>query len=138
MYTITDLYDLTHTMAGTYLSRFTYPWEALAGLADEIRALGARLDGDYLLFAPEVWVHKTARIAPTASITGPCIIGPETEVRHCAFIRGSALVGEHCVVGNSVELKNVIDDKIPSENHQQQKSCYGDHKFRIKLRLQLG
>ena len=108
MYTITDLYDLTHTMAGTYLSRFTYPWEALAGLADEIRALGAGLDGDYLLFAPEVWVHKTARIAPTASITGPCIIGPETEVRHCAFIRGSALVGEHCVVGNSVELKNVI------------------------------
>ena len=108
MYTITDLYDLTHTMAGTYLSRFTYPWEALAGLADEIRALGARLDGDYLPFAPEVWVHKTARIAPTASITGPCIIGPETEVRHCAFIRGSALVGEHCVVGNSVELKNVI------------------------------
>ena len=91
MYTITDLYDLTHTMAGAYLSRFTYPWEALAGLADEIRALGARLDGDYLPFAPEVWVHKTARIAPTASITGPCIIGPE-----------------HCVVGNSVELKNVI------------------------------
>ena len=108
MYTITDLYDLTHTMAGAYLSRFTYPWEALAELADEIRALGARLGDDYLPFAPEVWVHKTARIAPTASITGPCIIGPETEVRHCAFIRGSALVGEHCVVGNSVELKNVI------------------------------
>ena len=102
MYTITDLYDLTHTMAGTYLSRFTYPWEALAGLADEIRALGARLDGDYLPFAPEVWVHKTARIAPTASITGPCIIGPETEVRHCAFIRGSALVGAGCVVGDSI------------------------------------
>ena len=108
MYTITDLYDLTHTMAGTYLSRFTYPWEALAGLADEIRALGARLGDDYLPFAPEVWVHKTARIAPTASITGPCIIGPETEVRHGAFIRGSALVGAGCVVGNSVELKNVI------------------------------
>ena len=108
MYTITDLYDLTHTMAGTYLSRFTYPWEALAGLADEIRALGARLDGDYLPFAPEVWVHKTARIAPTASITGPCIIGPETEVRHCAFIRGSAIVGKGAVVGNSTELKNVV------------------------------
>ena len=53
-------------------------------------------------------MHRTAHVAPTASITGPCIIGPETEVRHCAFIRGSALVGAHCVVGNSVELKNVI------------------------------
>lgn len=108
MYTITDLYDLSHTLAGEYLSCFTYPWEALSGLADCIRALGASLDSDYLPFAPEVWVHKTAHVAPTASITGPCIIGPDTEVRHCAFIRGSALVGAGCVVGNSVELKNVI------------------------------
>lgn len=108
MYTITDLYDLAHTLAGEYLSCFTYPWEALSGLADCIRALGESLDSDYLPFAPEVWVHKTAHVAPTASITGPCIIGPDTEVRHCAFIRGSALVGAGCVVGNSVELKNVI------------------------------
>ena len=108
MYTINDLYDLTHTLAGDYLARFTYPWEALSDLADCIRALGAQLDSEYLPFGPEVWVHRTAHVAPTASITGPCIIGPETEVRHCAFIRGSALVGAHCVVGNSVELKNVI------------------------------
>ena len=108
MYTITDLYDLSHTLAGGYLSCFTYPWEALSGLADCIRTLGASLDSDYLPFAPEVWVHKTAHVAPTASITGPCIIGPDTEVRHCAFIRGNALVGENAVVGNSTELKNVI------------------------------
>ena len=108
MYTINDLYDLTHTLAGDYLARFTYPWEALSDLADCIRALGAQLDSEYLPFGPEVWVHRTAHVAPTASITGPCIIGPETEVRHCAFIRGSALVGAHCVVGNSVELKNVV------------------------------
>ena len=100
MYTINDLYDLTHTLAGDYLARFTYPWEALSDLADCIRALGAQLDSEYLPFGPEVWVHRTAHVAPTASITGPCIIGPETEVRHCAFIRGSALVGAHCVVGN--------------------------------------
>ena len=108
MYTINDLYDLTHTLAGDYLARFTYPWEALSDLADCIRALGAQLDSEYLPFGPEVWVHRTAHVAPTASITGPCIIGPETEVRHCAFVRGSALVGAGCVVGNSVELKNVI------------------------------
>ena len=97
MYTINDLYDLTHTLAGDYLARFTYPWEALSDLADCIRALGAQLDSEYLPFGPEVWVHRTAHVAPTASITGPCIIGPEAEVRHCAFIRGSALVGAHCV-----------------------------------------
>ena len=108
MYTINDLYDLTHTLAGDYLARFTYPWEALSDLADCIRALGAQLDSEYLPFGPEVWVHRTAHVAPTASITGPCIIGPETEVRHGAFIRGSALGGAHCVGGNSVELKNVI------------------------------
>ena len=76
MYTINDLYDLTHTLAGDYLARFTYPWEALSDLADYIRALGAQLDSEYLPFGPEVWVHRTAHIAPTASITAaripPC------------------------------------------------------------------
>ena len=71
MYTINDLYDLTHTLAGDYLARFTYPWEALSDLADCIRALGAQLDSEYLPFGPEVWVHRTAHVAPTASITGP-------------------------------------------------------------------
>ena len=69
MYTINDLYDLTHTLAGDYLARFTYPWEALSDLADCIRALGAQLDSEYLPFGPEVWVHRTAHVAPTASIT---------------------------------------------------------------------
>ena len=120
MYTINDLYDLTHTLAGDYLARFTYPWEALSDLADCSRALGAQLDSEYLPFGPEVWVHRTAHVAPTASITGPCIIGPEAEVRHCAFIRGSALVGNDCVVGNSTELKNVIlfdNVQVPHYNY---------------------
>ena len=108
MYTIHDLFDLTHTLAGDYLARFTYPWEALAGISDLILTLGPALGADYESPAPDVWVHKTARVAPTAFLGGPCIIGPDTEVRHGAFIRGSALVGAGCVVGNSVELKNVI------------------------------
>ena len=107
MLTITDLFDLDHTLAKDYLSRFTYPWEALAGIKDFILALGPTLEG-YDEVSPQVWVHKTATVAPTAYLGAPCIIGPETEVRHCAFIRGSALVGGNCVVGNSVELKNVI------------------------------
>ena len=107
MLTITDLFDLDHTLAKDYLSRFTYPWEALAGIKDFILALGPTLEGYDEVF-PQVWVHKTATVAPTAYLGAPCIIGPETEVRHCAFIRGSALVGANCVVGNSVELKNVI------------------------------
>ncbi len=109
MYTITQLYDLERTQAKEYLSRFTYPWEALSGLKAYIRELGASLDTtEYRELAPEVWVHNTAKIAPTAYLGAPCIIGEETEVRHCAYIRGSALVGKGCVVGNSVELKNVI------------------------------
>ena len=108
MYTVKDLYDLEHTLAKDYLAGFTYPWEALKGIKDMILALGATLGEDYTEIAPQVWVHKTAKIAPTAYIGAPTIIGAGTEVRHCAFIRGSALVGDTCVVGNSVELKNVI------------------------------
>ena len=109
MYTICDLYDLEHTLAAEYLKGFTYPWEALKGIKELILELGVNLNkDDFLEIQPQVWVHKTAKIAPTAYIGAPCIIGAETEVRHCAFIRGSALVGDGCVVGNSVELKNVI------------------------------
>ena len=109
MYTINDLYSLEHTIAADYLRRYTYPWEALKGIKDEIIRLGESLSKeDYIEISPKVWVHKTSVIAPTAYLGAPCIIGPDTEVRHCAFIRGSALVGAGCVVGNSVELKNVI------------------------------
>ena len=108
MMTIRDLYDLEHTLAKDYLCQFTYPWEALKGIKDMIIALGETLGEEYDQVAPQVWVHKTAQVAPTAFLGAPCIIGPETEVRHCAFIRGAALVGAKCVVGNSVELKNVI------------------------------
>ena len=81
----------------------------MKGIKDFILALGETLDkGEYTEISPSVWVHKTVKIAPTAYLGAPCIIGAGTEVRHCAFIRGSALVGENCVVGNSVELKNVI------------------------------
>ena len=106
---ITDLYSLEHTLAADYLRGFTYPWEALKGISDLIVSLGNSLDPDeYDNPLENVWVHKTAKIFPSAYLGAPCIIGANTEVRHCAFIRGSALVGENCVVGNSVELKNVI------------------------------
>lgn len=120
MLKISDLFDLEQTMAGKYLAGFTYPWEALAGIKTMILELGAGLGEDYRLIGENVWAHASARIAPTASISGPCIIGAGTEVRHCAFIRGSALVGDNCVVGNSVELKNVIifnNVQVPHYNY---------------------
>ena len=103
-----DLYDLSHSLAGSYLSGFDYPWQALAGIKSLILPLGPQWGDEYSEGSPSVWVHNTATVAPSAYLGAPCIIGPKTEVRHCAFIRGSALVGEGCVVGNSVELKNVI------------------------------
>ena len=109
MFTISSLFDLSHTLAADYLQSFTYPWEALKGIKELILSLGASLDkAEYTEVSPTVWVHNTATVAPTAYLGAPCIIGANTEVRHCAFIRGSALVGENCVVGNSAELKNVI------------------------------
>ena len=109
MLTITDIYDLDHTIAADYLRQFTYPWEALKGIKDLILELGPKLPKDeYDEVSENVWIHKTAKVFASAYIGEPCIIGPNTEVRHCAFIRGSALVGADCVVGNSCELKNVI------------------------------
>ena len=108
MLTTTDLFDLSHSLAGDYLKTFPFPWQALSGIKALILQLGPRLDDSYEEVAPQVWVHKTAAVAPSAFLGAPCIIGPGTEIRHCAFIRGSALVGADCVVGNSVELKNVI------------------------------
>lgn len=115
-----ELYDLSHSIAGEYLAQFEYPWQALAGIKNLIVTLGSRLGEEYTQISPEVWVHTTAKIAPTAYIGSPCIIGANTEVRHCAYIRGSALVGENCVVGNSVELKNVIifdNVQVPHYNY---------------------
>ena len=120
MVTTKDLFDLSHTQAKDYLAQFTYPWEALKGIKDFILQLGSTLGEDYREVSPQVWVHRTATVAPTAFLGSPCIIGAGTEVRHCAFIRGSALVGENCVVGNSVELKNAIifdNVQVPHYNY---------------------
>ncbi len=120
MVTIQQLYDLSHSAAGSWLSQFTYPWEALSSIKVMILELGSSLDDTYTQVAENVWVHETAQVAPTAYLGAPCIIGAHTEVRHGAFIRGSALVGENCVVGNSVELKNVIlfdNVQVPHYNY---------------------
>lgn len=108
MYTISDLYDLSHSLAGDYLAQFQYPWEALAGIHEFILQLGETLPSEFVEVDPQVWVHQTATVAPTAFLGAPCIIGPGTQVRHCAYVRGSALIGANCVVGNSVEIKNAI------------------------------
>lgn len=102
------LFDLTHTKADKYLNSFAYPWQALKGLKNFITALSDTLEDDFEQVAKGVFVHRRAKIAPTAQIFAPCVIGAESEVRHCAFIRGSALIGDNCVVGNSTELKNAI------------------------------
>ncbi|WP_312691807.1 acyltransferase [Caproiciproducens sp.] len=103
------LYDLTHTAAAPLFDKLTYPWEALSKISDFILKLGSTLSPEeYEQRGDNVWIAKSARVFDSAYINGPAIIGPNTEVRQCAFIRGNALVGAGCVVGNSTELKNVI------------------------------
>ncbi len=104
-----ELYDLSYTMAKPILEDTTYPWEALSGIKSFIISLGKTLDKSlYDEVGENIWIAKSAVVAPSASIAGPCIIGEDTEIRHCAFIRGSVLVGRGCVVGNSTEVKNSI------------------------------
>lgn len=104
-----NLYDLSHTAAAPLLEKTNYPWEALGGIGTFLLELGASLPRDeYTLAAENVWVAKSAHVFDSAYLHGPAVIGPETEVRQGAFVRGNALVGAGCVVGNSTELKNVI------------------------------
>lgn len=106
---ISNLYDLEQTIAKDLLKGLTYPWEALSKISTFIQTLGPTLDPEkFEQRGEDIWVAKSARIAPTAFLNGPLIIDEEVEVRHCAFIRGSAIVGKGAVIGNSTELKNAV------------------------------
>lgn len=106
---IKNLYNLEETIAKELLESVTYPWEALPKIEEFILKMGEKLDKEkYEKKGENIWIAKSAKIAPTAYINGPAIIGENAEIRHCAFIRGKAIVGEGAVVGNSTELKNVI------------------------------
>ncbi len=108
-YKITELFDLEQTIAKKFFLEVTFPWEVLPQIGKTIVELGEGLsEEEFDKIGENVWVHKTATVAPTAYINGPAIICAGAEIRHCAFIRGNALVGEGAVVGNSTELKNVI------------------------------
>ena len=106
---ISNMYDLAQTIAGEYLAQFTYPWEALAGISDYIKELGPTLDPEkFEQRGEDIWIAKSATVAPSACLNGPLIIDEDAEIRHCAFIRGSAIIGKGSVVGNSTEIKNDI------------------------------
>ena len=107
--TIQENYSLQETIAAELFEGLTYPWEALPNIGAFIKKLGPTLPAeDYEQVGEDVWIARSATVAPTAYIHGPAIIGKEAEIRHCAFIRGNAIVGENAVVGNSTELKNVV------------------------------
>ncbi len=107
--TVAELYTLEETIAKNIFEGVTYPWEVLPKISAFVLQLGESLsEEEYEKRGENIWVAKTAKVAPTAYIGGPAIIGKDAEIRHCAFIRGNAIVGEGAVVGNSTELKNVI------------------------------
>lgn len=118
---IKNMYDLNHTIAKELLEKHEYPWEVLPEISDFIIELGNKLDKEiYELKGENIWIAKSAKVAESAYINGPTIIGKNAEVRHCAFIRENAIVGENAVVGNSTELKNVIlfnNVQVPHYNY---------------------
>ena len=119
--TIAELFDLSHSIAGEYLKQFTYPWEALKGIEKFIIELGNTLSPDeYDNPKENVWIAKDAKVFESAYIGAPCIIDHGAEVRHCAFIRGGAIIGKNSVFGNSCEIKNSIifdDAQTPHYNY---------------------
>lgn len=104
-----SILDLDNTIAKEFMSGFEFPWEALPHISGAIYKIASMLsEEEYFFKEGDIWISKTAKVAESASITGPVIIGHRSEIRHCAYIRGNAIIGEDCVVGNSTELKNVI------------------------------
>lgn len=116
-----ELFDLSKSIAGGFLSQYTHPWEALPHIGEQILRLAKTLPEELFEQRGEmIWIAKSAKIHPTAVLTGPCIIDEDAEVRPGAFIRGKVLVGKHTVVGNSTELKNVIlfdNVQVPHYNY---------------------
>ena len=116
-----ELFDMEKTLAGRYLEQYTYPWEVLPQIGEIIKELGKTLDlKEYDHIGEDIWIHKTVKVPPTASLKGPAILGRDVEIRPGAFIRGNVLVGEGSVVGNSTELKNVIlfdNVQVPHYNY---------------------
>ncbi len=121
MYFVGDYLDLEHTIAAELFEGRDYPWEVLPDIGDFILKIGPSLPSDiYEKRGDDIWIAKSAVVFDSAYITGPCIIGPDSEVRHCAFLRGKIIVGANCVVGNSTELKNVIlfdNVQVPHYNY---------------------
>ncbi len=119
--TTINLFDLDKSLAKPLLQQFEYPWLALGHIKEFILKLGPTLDENiYVQTRENVWIAKSAKVYPSAHIEAPCIIGENSEVRHCAFIRGSVLIGNGCVIGNSTEIKNsiVFDSvQIPHYNY---------------------
>ena len=118
---IENLYDLDKTIAADLFKGHEYPWELLPLIGDFIKELGAKLDPEvYEKRGEDIWVAKSAKVFDSAYLSGPLIIDENAEIRHCAFIRGKAIVGKNCVVGNSTELKNVIlfdNVQVPHYNY---------------------
>lgn len=109
MLEISELLDLEKTIAKDFFKDLTYPWEVFNGLDEKIIKLGNTLPEDrYEKRGENIWIAKSAKVAPTAFLNGPLIVDEDAEIRHCAFIRGAAVVGKGSVVGNSTELKSSI------------------------------
>ena len=121
MYTTKNLFDLENTIAKKYLEKYEYPWEALPEIKIFIYELIKELDkNEFKEIKENVWVHNSVNIAPSALIEGPAIICKDSEIRHCAYIRGNAIIGEGCVIGNSCEVKNAIifnKSQVPHFNY---------------------
>ena len=121
MYTTKNLFDLENTIAKKYLEKYEYPWEALPEIKNFIKDLIRELDkNEFKEIKEDVWVHNSVSIAPNACIEGPTIICKDSAIRHCAYIRGNAIIGEGCVIGNSCEIKNAIifnKSQVPHFNY---------------------
>lgn len=118
---IKELLDTSHTIAERLFEGHEYPWEVLGGIGEFIENLGAMLpENEYKKIGKNIWIHKTAQIAPTIAMGGPMIIGPRVQVRQGAFLRGRIIIGEHVVIGNSCEIKNSIifdEAQVPHFNY---------------------
>ncbi len=116
-----NLLDLEQTIAKDLFQSYSYSWEVLPNIHDFIIEYGRNLcKNKYLNPKENVWISKNANVFESAYIEGPTIIEDGVDVRHCAFIRGNAIIGKNCVVGNSTELKNVIlfnNVQVPHYNY---------------------
>lgn len=101
-------FDLSKSIASPIFSGLDRVWEAIGRIEAFVLNLVANPPAGYDRIGEGIIGHREAKIAASAELLGPAVIGRGAEVGPGAWIRSFVLMGDFSVAGHASELKNCI------------------------------